>query len=95
MDIVRESLAVTFVFVLLWVALRLLKTRGVIRSRAGNSEPGLIESRGRLVLSPQHSLHWIRAGERQVLVGVHSSGFSVICEFLSGPSVNHPEAPRA
>jgi flagellar biogenesis protein FliO len=81
MDVLREILAIVFVLALLLGALWLLRKRGALNLKLGigTSAGGrLIESRGKLVLSAQHSLHWVRAGDRQVLLGIHPSGFTVI-----------------
>jgi flagellar biogenesis protein FliO len=82
MDIVRQSLAIALVLGLLWAALWLVKRKGALRTTLGKGATGprLIESRGKLVLSAQHSLHLIRVADREVLVGVHTSGFSLICD---------------
>jgi len=81
MDILRQSLAITFVFAFLWAALWFLRRRGNIRIgfprvRAGQS---VLESRGKLALSPQHSIHVIRIGERDIVVAVHPAGVTVLC----------------
>lgn len=83
MDVIRELTAIAFVFALLWAALRLLKKRNSFGTRlgtfkSGSRGPQLIESRGKLTLSTQHSLHLIRAGDRQVLIGINPAGFTVI-----------------
>jgi flagellar biogenesis protein FliO len=84
MDVLREILAIAFVFALLGSALWLLKRRnGAGISLAnfaglGTRDLQLIESRAKLVLSSQHSLHVIRSGDRQILIGVHPAGFTVI-----------------
>ena len=81
MDVLREILAIAFVFALLWVALRLLKKRNgsaFLLGGAGSRGSQLIESRGRLALSAQHSLHLIRAGDRQMLIGIHPTGLTVL-----------------
>ena len=80
MDIVRQILAVVFVFAMLWMALWLLRRKGAVRIGPRKGEPQRIESRCKVALSAQHSLHLIRFGEREVLVGLHPSGFTVICE---------------
>jgi flagellar biogenesis protein FliO len=82
MDIVRQSLAITFVFALLWLALWFLKKRGRIRTGlgSGRGESGLLESRGKLTLSAQHSLHIIRVREREVVLAVHPTGITFICD---------------
>jgi flagellar biogenesis protein FliO len=97
MDIVRQSLAIAFVFGLLWTALWLLKRRGSLGAAWGKSAAGprRIEPRGKLALSPQHSLHLIRVADREVLVGVHPSGFSVIFEIESVQPESRQAAPLA
>jgi len=83
MDIVRQSLAITIVFALLWAALWLLKRKGSLSPgrTKGGGQP--IELRGKLGLSAQHSLHLVRVGGRELLLGVHPSGFTVICDLIS------------
>jgi flagellar biogenesis protein FliO len=82
MDILRQSLGIALVFALLWAGLWLVKRKGALRTAGGKSSAGPrpIESRGKLVLSAQHSVHLIRVADREVLVGVHPSGCSVICD---------------
>jgi flagellar biogenesis protein FliO len=82
MDIVRQSLAITFVFALLSLALWLLKKRGRIRTGlgSGRGESRLLESRGKLTLSAQHSLHIIRVRESEVVLAVHPAGITLICD---------------
>jgi len=82
MDIVRQSLAITLVFVLLWAALWLLKKKDVLRNRIarGSLESRLMESRGKLALSPHHSLHCVRVGEREVVLALHPGGVTVVCD---------------
>jgi len=94
MDIVRQSLAITFVFGLLWLALWLLRRRGSLRVGfpRGRSSPGLLESRGRLSLSPQHSVFVIRAGKRDLVVATHPAGVTLLCELAPGESIATPEA---
>lgn len=90
MDIVRQSLAITFVFALLWLALWVLRKRGRIRTGLGSSrsESRLLESRGKLTLGPHHSLHLIRVREREVVLAIHPAGITLICD-LGAPA----EAP--
>ena len=80
MNMVRQSLAITFVFALLWTALWFLRKRGSIRlgfprARVTND---VLESRGKLALSPQHSIHIVRIGERDVVVAVHPAGVTLL-----------------
>ena len=52
-----------------------------MRSAKGGSQ--LIESRGRLALSAQHSLHLVRVGGREVLLGVYPSGLTVVLDLTA------------
>lgn len=94
MDIARQSLAITFVFALLWLALWLLRRRGSLRVQfpRGRSGQGLLESRGRLSLSPQHSVYVIRAGKRDLVVAAHPAGVTLLCELAPGDASSAPEA---
>ncbi|MGD0298757.1 MAG: flagellar biosynthetic protein FliO [Bryobacteraceae bacterium] len=82
MDIVRQSLAITFVFALLWTALWLLRKKGSIRigPRKARAECGMLESRGKLVLSQQHTIHLVRIGQRELVLAMHPSGVTLLAE---------------
>jgi flagellar biogenesis protein FliO len=82
MDIVRQSLAITFVFALLWTALWLLRKKGSIRigSRKTRVDCGMLESRGKLVLSQQHTIHLVRIGQRELVLAMHPSGVTLLAE---------------
>ena len=84
MDLARQSLAISFVFALLWAGLWLLKRRGVIRIRGNPSSQGLLESRGKLSLTAQHSIHLVRAGDRNLVLAVHPAGVTFLCDSVSG-----------
>jgi flagellar biogenesis protein FliO len=80
MDIVRQSLAITFVLALLWAALWFLRRRGNIgigfpKARATTA---VLESRAKLALGPQHSIHVIRVDERDMVVAVHPAGVTLL-----------------
>jgi flagellar biosynthetic protein FliO len=92
MDIVRQSLALAFVFALLWAALWLLRKKGPIRFRYPGSRAGrnTLESRAKLPLSAQHALHLVRIGERELVLAVHPAGVSVLCD-LAPPSASGEE----
>jgi flagellar biogenesis protein FliO len=80
MDILKQSLAIMFVFALLSVALWILRKRGNIRigfsrDRAAH---GVLESRGKLALGPQHSIHVLRIGERDMVVAAHPAGVTLL-----------------
>lgn len=86
MDLGRQLIAVVFVLGTLVLALWMLRKRGYISGivRSGGSEKHLqlIE---RLPLTPSHSLHLIRAGTHTILVGVHGTGVTLICDFGEKP----------
>jgi flagellar biogenesis protein FliO len=80
MDVIRQSLAITFVFLLLWAALWFFrKRRGVSISR-GRANKGLMESRAKLALSAQHAVHLVRVADRDLVVAVHPSGVTLLCD---------------
>ena len=87
MDIVRQSLAITFVFVLLWAALWLLRKKGTVHINTGRARARgkLLESRERLALTAQHSIHLIRIGDREVAVAVHPGGVTMLCDAAPRP----------
>jgi len=80
MDIVRQSLAITFVFALLWVALWLLRKKGTAAFPKRRAERGLVESVAKLQLSGQHSVHVVRVGGRELVLGVHPSGVTLLVD---------------
>jgi flagellar biogenesis protein FliO len=81
MDIVRQSLAIVFVFALLWTALSFLRKKGWTRSWKAKALPGLLESRGKLALTARHSIHLIRIGDRSLILALHPDGVT----FLGDP----------
>jgi len=87
MDIVRQSLAITFVFALLWLALWLLRRKGAVRlnGRRSRAGAGILESRGRLALTAQHSIHLVRVGQRELVLALHPSGVTVLAEMPAKP----------
>ena len=87
MDIVRQSLAITFVFALLFAALWVLRKRGTIRfgSRKARGEQGVVESRGKLALSQQHSIHLVRIGQRDLVLALHPTGVTLLAELPAPP----------
>ncbi|HEX4595444.1 MAG TPA: flagellar biosynthetic protein FliO [Bryobacteraceae bacterium] len=80
MDVIRQSLAITFVFLLLWAALWFLRKRRGISLSSGRAAKGLMESRGKLALSAQHALHLVRIGDRELVLALHPSGVTLVCD---------------
>ena len=88
MDVIRQSLAITFVFLLLWAALWLLRKRRGVSCLTRRANKGLMESRAKLALSAQHSVHLVRIGDRDLVVAVHPSGITLLCD-LPPSSASH------
>jgi flagellar biogenesis protein FliO len=88
MDVIRQSLAITFVFLLLWAALWFLKKKRGISFSAGRTNKGLMESRAKLALSAQHALHLVRIGDRDLVLAVHPSGMTLLYD-LPPSAVSH------
>lgn len=90
MELVRQVLALGLVFGLLGLAVWLLRRQGLVRI-GGSRRPkkGLrrLEAVERLALSPHHALHLVRVGERVLLIGVHSSGCTLL-ESLPGQGLD-------
>ena len=80
MDIVRQSLAITFVFALLWGALWFLRKKGAAGFPKRHSGARLLESVAKLPLSGQHSVHVVRVGDRELVLGLHPSGVTLLAE---------------
>lgn len=83
MDLIRESLGITIVFALLWAVLWLLKKKGAVRVGMLVNRPGggkCIEVIDKLRLTPQHSVHVVRVADREIVLGLHASGFTILGE---------------
>jgi flagellar biogenesis protein FliO len=81
MEPIRQSLAVIAVLLLLG-GLAWLSRRAGLRGSRG-AQRGCVKTMlhlERLALTPQHSLHLLRVGEQSLVVGVHATGVSFICE---------------
>lgn len=81
MDWIRQLLAVGFVFILLGVALFVLRRSGMAvfmtRAKRGG-EVRRMQVVEQLRLTPQHSLHLVRVNDREILVAVSPSGCSIL-----------------
>jgi flagellar biosynthetic protein FliO len=88
MDVIRQSLAITFVFLLLWAALWFLRKKRGSLFTPGRTNKGFLETRGKLALSAQHSVHVVRIGDRDLVLAVHPSGITMLCD-LPGSSASH------
>jgi flagellar biogenesis protein FliO len=87
MDVIRQSLAITFVFLLLWAALWFLRKKRGSLFTPGRTNKGLLEARGKLALSAQHTVHLVRIGDRDLVLAVYPSGITLLCD-LPGSSAS-------
>lgn len=86
MELVRQILAVSFVFLLLGGAFWWLHQRGWLRLAGGARSRKMmrrLELAERLALTPQHSLHLIRVSNRTLLVGAHPRGLRLLANLPS------------
>jgi flagellar biogenesis protein FliO len=77
MEIFRESLAILLVFTLLGVAVALVRRR----SWQGRLPASVLESRGKLALTARHSIHLVRAGDRNLILALHPAGITFLGDF--------------
>jgi flagellar biogenesis protein FliO len=80
MDIARQSLAIAFVLALLWGAICFLRKKAGLVARGDKAEPGRLESRGKLALTAQHSVHLVQAGDRSLVLAVHPGGVTLLAD---------------
>jgi len=83
MDLLRQAAAIALVLGLL-IAVRWVFRRNWWRI---GSAPALLESRGKLALTPRHSVHLIRIGDRNLILALHPEGVTFLGESkASGPA---------
>lgn len=87
MDAARQALSVCFVLALLGAALWALRrgvgSSGGLLGRVSLARPAKDKTRSlqlleRVVLTPQHSLHLVRADGREWLLATHPQGCTVV-----------------
>ena len=87
MELTREVFSVLVVFGLLGAALWALRRGGAASLRnwrpAGGQRQSL-ESVERLSLTPQHALHLVRIGGRELVVATHPQGCALLMETEKG-----------
>jgi len=86
MEFLRQFAAIALVFGLLWAALWALRKKGAVQFRGPKSQAArdLLQLRGRLMLTAQHSVHCVRIGQRDFVLGVHPSGITLLGDAESG-----------
>lgn len=85
MEWIRQLLAAALVVALAWTTLWWLRRRGLARPGSGarrQDKTRRLELVDRVALTPQHSVHLLRMGNRMVLVGRGPSGLT---RLASGP----------
>lgn len=96
MNWTEQLLAVALVAALLAGTLLWLRRKG-FAGAAGNllgvRRPRRLEMLDRLSLTPQHSLHLVRLGNRTLLLGRSPSGLALL-DTAEGRSESPEEAPR-
>ena len=80
MEVLRQCAAIALVFGLLWAALWALRKKGAVWFQGPKSPAArdLLQLRGKLMLTAQHSVHCVRLGQRDFMLGVHLSGITLL-----------------
>ena len=89
MDSAWSLLGVFFVIAALAGLLWMVRRKGWLAART-QAQPLLLESWGKLSLTPRHSIHLVRIGERVVAVVLHPEG-AVFLGDLTPSEVTHRE----
>lgn len=84
MEILRQVFSVVLVFGLLGGGLWTLRRGGRLSLRGPARKNRSLESIERLALTPQHCLHLVRIGEREVLIATHPHGCAALAEAGGG-----------
>ena len=82
MDVIRQSIAITFVFLLLWAAVWLLRKKPGISFSKGRANKNIVESCAKVALTAQHSLHLVRIRDRELVLAVHPAGVTVLSDVV-------------
>jgi len=94
MDIVQQLAAIVFVFALLGGAIVWLRRKNLIllgRPRTAIPAKQRLQVVDRVRLTPQHSVHVLRAGEREYIIAAHAGG----CTLLASSAVEQSDAASA
>jgi flagellar biogenesis protein FliO len=97
MDLARDVASAVVVLALLGAAVWALRRAGAAvprvfpLKRAGRSRR--IETLERVALTPQHGLHLVRFGGREMMVATHPQGCSVLAEVAQVPDPRESSSP--
>ena len=95
-ELIRQTLAITFVFGLLGAAVWLLgKGRNRIRLLPGyrTKGDGHIQVVERVGITPQHTLFLLRVGSQGLLIAAHTTGCSVLASKPIARLIERVDAP--
>jgi flagellar biogenesis protein FliO len=77
-EIIQQLASVAFVFALLAGALWWLRGRKMIAFGPARHETSRLEVIDRVRLTPQHSVHLLRTGSRELTIAVHPTGCTLL-----------------
>ena len=78
MEIIQQVASVVFVFALLAGALWWLRGRKMVAFGPARQETPRLEVIDCIRLTPQHSVHLLRTGSRELTIAVHPSGCTLL-----------------
>jgi flagellar biogenesis protein FliO len=77
-EIIQQGASVVFVFALLGGALWWLRGRKMVAFGPARHETPRLEVIDRVRLTPQHSVHLVRTGSRELTIAVHPAGCTLL-----------------
>ena len=78
MEIFQQIAAIAFVFALLGGAIWWLRGRNMITFKSVGQGHSRLQMIDRVRLTPQHSVHVIRSGNRDLTIAVHPTGCTLL-----------------
>ena len=78
MEVFQQIAAIAFVFSLLGGALWWLRGRNMIAFGAARPTTSRLQVIDRVRLTPQHSVHVLRSGDRELTIAVHPAGCTLL-----------------
>lgn len=78
MEIFQQIAAIAFVFSLLGGALWWLRGRNMAAFGPARPSTSRLQVIDRIRLTPQHSVHILRAGDRELTIAVHPAGCTLL-----------------
>ena len=84
MEILQQIAAIAVVFSLLGGALWWLRARNLVAFGPARPSTSRLQVIDRIRLTPQHSVHILRAGDREFTIAVHPSGCTLLAASTPG-----------